>query len=58
MFSLTYDGDSLKCPHCGTIFGVKWDTEYGDPLVGEHKSECIRCKKEFHFSVYHEYKTW
>ncbi len=50
-------GDDLLCPHCKAKISVEWETEYGDPLVGEHSSECPKCYKEFRWSVYHEYTS-
>ena len=49
------EGDELACPHCGKKFDVKWDTEYGDPLFGEHSVRCKACDKSFDFGVYIQY---
>lgn len=57
LFTLNFDG-GMECPHCKTSIGVKWETEYGDPLIGEHEAECPQCEKKFNFSVFHEYTTW
>ncbi len=51
-------GDDLECPFCKEHFGIEWNTEYGDPLFGEHKTKCLNCKKEFGFNVYIEYKSF
>ena len=58
MFRLEGGGSDIKCPHCEKSYDVDWDTEYGDPLVGEHEADCPECEKEFHFSVYHKYSSW
>jgi hypothetical protein len=57
-FFLDCDGEDVTCPHCGAKWHVDWITEYGDPLLGEHDTECPRCHKPFSFSVYHEYNSW
>jgi len=48
-------GDDVSCPKCGRKYDVEWNTEYGDPLVGEHKGKCPNCGAEIEFGVYHEY---
>ena len=58
LFRLDYNGEGITCPHCKTKFGVEWDTEYGNPIIGEHEVDCLKCGKQFNFSVYNEYNSW
>lgn len=54
-------GGDLTCLHCKTEFDVVWDTEYGDPLFGEHETSCPNCDKEIYFVVsivYTQPKPW
>lgn len=48
----------IACPNCKAMYNLKWDTEHGSPLIGEHGTICPSCKNAFSFSVYHEYKSW
>jgi hypothetical protein len=58
MFNLTSGDDNMKCPHCGQQLGIEWDTEYGDPLLGEHDAICPDCGKQFAFIATITYDTW
>lgn len=50
-FTLESDSSNdLKCPHCKQAYYVKWETEYGDPLTGEHNAWCPKCNKDFVFN--------
>ena len=55
MFYLIGGHDDLICPACKHTYDVEWDTEYGDPLVGEHAAKCINCGAVIEFGVYYEY---
>lgn len=48
----------IHCPHCKAGFDVDWITEYGEPLIGEHEATCLKCNKQFNFSVYNQYNSW
>jgi len=49
-------GSDLKCPQCGHGFDIEWDTEYGDPQVGEHEVECCsNCGRSFSFECHYVY---
>lgn len=52
---LEFDGNDIKCPHCKTLFGVRWNTEYGDADVGDHTLKCLTCDKPILFSVRIQY---
>ena len=42
----SYDG--FLCPICkGRCDKDEWDTEYGDPVAGDHAVTCPHCHKEF-----------
>ena len=49
MFYLEPDvyADDLECPACNMTFVVNWQTEYGEPIYGEHDIECLCCGYEF-----------
>lgn len=51
LFRFIYEGDDVKCPHCGQRYGVEWDTDYGDASVGDHSGTCLKCGKEIYFEV-------
>jgi len=58
-FRLTYDGGDIECPKCKTSFAVgDWNTEYGDPMLGDHETKCLKCGTPFHFSVNITFKSW
>jgi hypothetical protein len=50
-------GDHLLCPHCGAKISVEWETEYGDPVVGDCTSECPKCEKPFNWNVRIQYTS-
>lgn len=58
MFNLNYNGGDVECPHCKKSFGVTWDTEFGDPLMGEHDTLCLECGTSFTFQVSIQYHSW
>ena len=41
----------LNCPHCQCGIDIRWNTEYSDPVDGEHMGKCPGCGKEFEFNV-------
>jgi uncharacterized C2H2 Zn-finger protein len=52
LFHFDYDGEQdVTCPHCAAKFHVTWDTDYGDPLIGDHSEECPKCGKLIHFEA-------
>lgn len=57
LFTLNYDGCEIVCPYCGQNHSITWDTEYGDPLYGDHTANCLKCDKEIHFTVYTQYSV-
>ena len=51
LYDICHGGD-FKCPHCQTGLDViDWKTEYGDPLVGEHTTQCPECNGIFELDV-------
>jgi predicted Zn finger-like uncharacterized protein len=50
-----YGDRHIECPHCKGRFNVRWDTDCGDAVIGEHKVKCTKCGKEIEFGVYLEY---
>ena len=36
-------GHNFICPCCQTPLKIEWDTEYGDPIIGEEDFECPDC---------------
>jgi transcription initiation factor IIE alpha subunit len=48
MFYLESDSypSDLQCPCCHTDYAVVWQTEYGDPIFGQHDTECPSCGLE------------
>lgn len=48
-------GDDITCPCCKTKWDVDWDTEYGDPCVGEHFGNCPECGTRIEFGCYIQY---
>lgn len=54
---LTFDGGDILCPYCRTVFGVKWNTEYGDPMIGTQKIECLCCSRAFYLETEIKYKV-
>jgi hypothetical protein len=46
-------GGNVKCPHCNNVMDIQWETEYGDPVMGEHIARCMKddCDKTFTFDV-------
>lgn len=43
LFDFERGGDDIKCPHCGTKWGIRWATEEGDPHPGEYNENCPNC---------------
>lgn len=55
---LTTGGSDFKCPECEAGLDVEWDTEYGDPLLGQHEWEkCPACDKRIGFECWTEYRA-
>jgi DNA-directed RNA polymerase subunit RPC12/RpoP len=48
-------GDDILCPKCRHTYDVDWDTEYGDPCVGEHFVDCPACGTRIVFGCYIQY---
>jgi hypothetical protein len=55
LFSLTYNGNDIKCLKCNTELRVEWYTEYGDPLIGCHTGKCPKCGSDVDFECYIQY---
>lgn len=47
----------VTCPECREHFRIVWDTEYSDPVVGEHYTVCPVCRKKFMISCYTQYNA-
>ena len=47
--------DDIKCENCSHNFHVYWNTEYGDPIIGDHSTFCPKCGKPISFEVYYTY---
>lgn len=45
----------VRCPVCDCGFDVGWNTEYGDPGVGEHSAPCPKCRATIQFGCYTTY---
>lgn len=45
----------VRCPACDCGFDVRWNTEYGDPVVGEHTAACPVCRVAIQFGCYTTY---
>ena len=61
MFNLereTKEDSHVTCPECQEHFRIVWDTEYHDPIVGEHDAVCPVCRKAFRISCYTQYNAW
>ena len=50
-------GNDIVCNSCKSQWDVDWDTEYGDPCIGEHYGDCPKCGKRIDFGCYIEYTT-
>ena len=48
-------GNAITCPKCKKQWDVRWDTEYGDPIFGQHDAVCPSCGEKFTFGCYFEY---
>lgn len=54
----THGNGDFKCPECDTPILVEWDTEYGDPIIGQHTWEkCPECNKRIGFECLTEYRA-
>ena len=47
----------ITCKACNTSYDVKWETEYSDPLIGDHETVCPECRAAIKFSVAITYTT-
>lgn len=57
-FNLVHDycvDSDIRCPKCKMGYNVEWDTEYGEPMFGEHEATCPECDHVWKFEVYIEY---
>ena len=55
---LTCGGGDMICPECDNGLSVEWDTEYGDPVIGQSEGVCPHCDKKIMFECWTEYRAF
>ena len=50
LFRFDLFGDDIECPNCKSKLEIIWDTEYGDPDIGEYTGKCPKCNSNIDFT--------
>ena len=45
----------IFCPHCQAGLDIRWETEYGDPQIGDHDVLCPACQNTMRLQVRIDY---